>query len=176
MLLFPALIVLALAALRVRDLLAAVFLLSGYSFLTALLMAHMGAVDVGFTEASVGAGLTGVFFVMAIAHDEQKVSRLMMSRRAVPMVVLSILAGVLFVATAALPPLRQAETPLRTRVEPYYVEHAFEQTGTANIVSAILADYRSFDTFGETTVVFTAGLACYLLLGRREDDVGDEDT
>ncbi len=66
LLLFPSLLVLAIAALQVRDLLAAVFLLTGYSFVTALLMAHMGAVDVGFTEASVGAGLTGVFFLMAI--------------------------------------------------------------------------------------------------------------
>ncbi len=68
LLLFPSLIVMAIAALHVRDLLAAVFLLSAYSFVTALLMAHMGAVDVGFTEASVGAGLTGVFFLMAIAR------------------------------------------------------------------------------------------------------------
>jgi len=72
LLLFPTLIALALAALTVRDLLAAVFLLSGYSFLTALLMAHMGAVDVGFTEASVGAGLTGVFFLMAIARTNRR--------------------------------------------------------------------------------------------------------
>ncbi len=70
--LFPALLGLAIAALNVRDLLAAVFLLSAYSFLTALLMAHMGAVDVGFTEASVGAGLTGVFFVMAIARTSRR--------------------------------------------------------------------------------------------------------
>ncbi len=67
-LLFPSLLLLAIAALHVRDLVAAVFLLSGYSFVTALLMAHMGAVDVGFTEASVGAGLTGVFFLMAISR------------------------------------------------------------------------------------------------------------
>jgi energy-converting hydrogenase B subunit D len=72
LLLFPSLLALALAALHVRDLLAAVFLLSGYSFVTALLMAHMGAVDVGFTEASVGAGLTGVFFLMAIAQTSRR--------------------------------------------------------------------------------------------------------
>ncbi len=72
LLIFPSLIVLAVAALSVRDLIAAVFLLSGYSFLTALLMAHMGAVDVGFTEASVGAGLTGVFFIMAIARTNRR--------------------------------------------------------------------------------------------------------
>lgn len=72
LMLFPTLLALAVAALHVRDLLAAVFLLSGYSFVTALLMAHMGAVDVGFTEASVGAGLTGVFFLMAIARTSRR--------------------------------------------------------------------------------------------------------
>ncbi len=72
LLLFPSLLVLAIAALQVRDLLAAVFLLSGYSFVTALLMAHMGAVDVGFTEASVGAGFTGVFFLMAIGRTSRR--------------------------------------------------------------------------------------------------------
>ncbi len=80
------------------------------------------------------------------------------------------LAVILLGGPMWLPPLRTADVPIRTRVEPYYIENAVEQTHTPNIVSAILADYRSFDTFGETTVVFAAGLACYLLLGRREDD------
>ena len=71
-LLFPLLIVLAWAALTVRDLLAAVFILSGYSFLIAVIMAQMGAVDVGFTEAAVGAGLTGVFFLMAIVRTTRR--------------------------------------------------------------------------------------------------------
>ena len=71
-LMFPLLLVLAVAALTVRDLLAAVFLLGGYSFLTALIMAQMGAVDVGFTEAAVGAGITGVFFLMAIVRTTRR--------------------------------------------------------------------------------------------------------
>ncbi len=83
---------------------------------------------------------------------------------------LAVLVAILVAAAASLPPLRSAAAPIATRVEPYYVQNAVEQTATANIVSAILADYRSFDTFGETTVVFTAGLACYLLLGRREKE------
>lgn len=71
-LMFPFLLILAVASLMVRDLLAAVFLLGGYSFLTALIMAQMGAVDVGFTEAAVGAGITGVFFLMAIAQTTRR--------------------------------------------------------------------------------------------------------
>ena len=71
-LLFPLLLVLAIASLAIRDLLGAVFLLGGYSFLSALIMALMGAVDVGFTEAAVGAGITGVFFLMAIVRTTRR--------------------------------------------------------------------------------------------------------
>lgn len=70
--LFPILVVLAVAALSVRDLLAAVYLLGGYSFLSALILAQMGAVDVGFTEAAVGAGISGVFFLMAIVQTTRR--------------------------------------------------------------------------------------------------------
>jgi energy-converting hydrogenase B subunit D len=70
--LFLMLPVLAVAALTVRDLLAAALLLGGYSFVTALVMAQMGAVDVGFTEAAVGAGVTGVFFLMAIVRTSRR--------------------------------------------------------------------------------------------------------
>ncbi len=82
--------------------------------------------------------------------------------------VLAVFGAVLLAASATLPRLHSADAPIRTRVQPYYIEHAVEDTATPNVVSAILADYRSFDTFGETTVVFAAGLACFLLLGRRQ--------
>lgn len=72
----------------------------------------------------------------------------------------------LLVAGATLPPLRQLDSPISQNVEAYYVRNAIRDMDTPNIVSAILADYRGYDTFGETTVVFAAGLACYLLLRR----------
>jgi len=62
----------AIVALRARDLLAAVVTLSVYSFMAALICAVMGAVDVGFTEAVVGAGITGVLFVVAVYHTERR--------------------------------------------------------------------------------------------------------
>jgi energy-converting hydrogenase B subunit D len=71
-LLFPLLLLLAWASLIVKDLLAAVFLLGAYSFLSALILSQMGAVDVGFTEAAVGAGITGVFFLMAILRTTRR--------------------------------------------------------------------------------------------------------
>lgn len=60
------LIVAAIIALSVHDLLAAVAALSVYSFFVALLFAQMGAIDVAFVEATLGAGITGVFLVVAL--------------------------------------------------------------------------------------------------------------
>jgi len=67
-------VALALIALRVRDLLAAVVVLSAYSFVMALLFVAMGAVDVAFTEATLGAGVTGVLFVVALFVMERRSS------------------------------------------------------------------------------------------------------
>ncbi len=64
--LFVFLLLAAVAALEVRDLLAAVVSLTIFSFVSALLFVAMGAVDVGFTEAVVGAGLIGVLYIVAI--------------------------------------------------------------------------------------------------------------
>ncbi|MDW7712065.1 MAG: hydrogen gas-evolving membrane-bound hydrogenase subunit E [Deferrisomatales bacterium] len=50
----------------------------------------------------------------------------------------------------------------------YYIRNAYPQAATPNMVTVVLADYRSFDTLGEAFVVFTGGVACWLLLrGRR---------
>jgi len=48
----------------------------------------------------------------------------------------------------------------------YYIQNAYKDTNTPNIVTSILGDYRSFDTLGEEVVIFTAGIICVLLLSR----------
>lgn len=50
----------------------------------------------------------------------------------------------------------------------HYIRNAMKDANTPNVVTVILADYRGYDTLGETTVIFTAGLVCYLLLRRKE--------
>jgi len=72
LILFGVLIVTALGALAVKDLLAAAFMLAVYSFGSALLFAEMGAVDVAFTEAAVGAGVSSVFFITAISFLKRR--------------------------------------------------------------------------------------------------------
>lgn len=70
--LFILLVCSAAVALEVRDLLAAVASLSVFSFISALLFVAMGAVDVGFTEAVVGAGISAVLFLVALYHTPRK--------------------------------------------------------------------------------------------------------
>lgn len=70
--LFGLLIVAALIALSVRDMIAAVATLSVYSFMAATLLALMGAVDVALTEAALGAGVTGVLLVGAISIMDRR--------------------------------------------------------------------------------------------------------
>lgn len=66
------LIIAALVALQVRDLLAAVAVLTAYSFFMALLFSQMGAIDVAFIEATLGAGVTGVLFIIAIRLTKRR--------------------------------------------------------------------------------------------------------
>jgi multicomponent Na+:H+ antiporter subunit B len=50
-------------------------------------------------------------------------------------------------------------------VTPRYIEDGKKETGASNIVTAVLADYRGYDTLGETVVIFCAGLGCLLIVG-----------
>ena len=59
-------------ALAVRDLLGACIIFGAYSFLMCLAWAAMGAVDVAFTEATVGAGVSTVFCVAAVFHTTRR--------------------------------------------------------------------------------------------------------
>jgi multicomponent Na+:H+ antiporter subunit B len=82
----------------------------------------------------------------------------------------SLFAGgaLLYVATG-LPPIGDPGAPASIHVSPRYLARTLEETATPNAVTSVLADYRGYDTLVETTVIFTAGLGCWLLLARRRD-------
>jgi multicomponent Na+:H+ antiporter subunit B len=75
-------------------------------------------------------------------------------------------------AAAALPRMGDPDAPAAVYLSPHYIERGRVETGAPNMVTGILADYRSFDTLGETVVVLAAGLACLMLAARRtgQDD------
>lgn len=72
LILYLFLVVSAVVALEVKDLLVAVVMMSVFSFVMALLFTSMGAVDVGFTEAVIGAGVTGILFVVVVYQTTRK--------------------------------------------------------------------------------------------------------
>jgi multicomponent Na+:H+ antiporter subunit B len=65
-----------------------------------------------------------------------------------------------------LPPWAEPDQPASVHVSPQYIERAIEETGVPNIVTAVLADYRGYDTLFETAVIFTAGVAVLMILRR----------
>jgi multicomponent Na+:H+ antiporter subunit B len=85
----------------------------------------------------------------------------------------AIITG-LFLAYGVLeaPEFGDPNSPASNHVSPRYIEKTFEETEVPNMVTSVLADYRGYDTFGETTVVFTAGISILLILGRRKERDG----
>jgi multicomponent Na+:H+ antiporter subunit B len=83
------------------------------------------------------------------------------------------LTGLLLaLGSLGMPETGDAQSPASLHVSPRYIEQSFEETAVPNMVTSILADYRSFDTLGEGTVIFTAALAVLLILrtGRDEEE------
>jgi multicomponent Na+:H+ antiporter subunit B len=78
-----------------------------------------------------------------------------------------LVGAALIYGSLDMPKWGDPHSPASTHVSPYYLLHSMEHTATPNVVTSVLADYRGYDTLGETTVVFTAGMACLLLLKRR---------
>ncbi len=156
-----------------RNLFAVVVLTGAYSFLMASVMIALDAVDVAMTEASVGAGVSTVFLLTTLYLTK---SREMPSTSgpAVPLAVSTLLGGVLVYGTYGLPSFGAADAPVQTHVGPDYLARSIPETTVENVVTSVLASYRSFDTLGETTVVFTAAIGVLLLLrGRMRGYDGD---
>jgi multicomponent Na+:H+ antiporter subunit B len=164
--LFVLLLPLAAVAVRAGDLLIAALALGAYGFVMALIWSALGAVDVAFTEAVVGAGATTVFFLAALLRTSRRRSPAPGRLRGLAAAVAAACGLALALIVAALPPWADPAAPPATHVSPRYLERAVAETATPNVVTAVLADYRSYDTLVETLVIFTAALGCWLLLRR----------
>lgn len=163
------LLVTAFGAVVVRDLIGAVLILGSYSFFLALAWAWLGSPDVAFTEAVVGSGMSTVLFLFTLFQTVPKEDPT--SHRATPWFAalgLGVLGVLLLYGAIDLPRFGDLEAPANAYLSPTYIEQSLAHTKTPNIVTAVLMDYRSLDTLIETAVVFTAGVACALLLRRHE--------
>lgn len=157
---------------RQRDLFAAVMLSSIFSLLAAALFTILDAVDVAFTEASVGAGISTVLLVatLAITGRQEKFRRSGVAP--LPFLLAVITAAALIYGTLDLPAFGDPGAPIHHHLRPRFIEQSAQEVGPPNIVTSILASYRGYDTFGEATVIFTAAVGVLLLLSalKRRDD------
>ncbi len=173
LLLFVILVITAVLALSTKDLLTAVALLTAYSLFAALLFAGLSAVDVALVEAALGAGLTGVLFIAAIlATTRRSEPRPDRRRRYVVAPLIVAFLGLMLYASAGLPDRGDPDAPAHLGIGRVFLANSLEETETPNVVTALLADYRSMDTLGETLVILTAAMAAALVLMRRESSAG----
>ena len=155
----------AIALVRLQSLLAVVMLSGIYSLLSAGLFVTLDAVDVAFTEAAVGAGLTTVFLLgtIAITGREQTGSR---HSKVLPLIVIAVTASALIYGTLDMPLFGDPSAPIHTHVAPHYLNQSGKEIGIPNVVTSVLASYRGYDTLGEVTIIFTAAIGVLLLLGK----------
>lgn len=148
-----------------RSLLAAILLLSVYSLVSAVWLVVMDAADVAFTEAVVGAGVSTIVLLGAILLARGHTERHRWQMSVAPAIMAIGVGGLLIYAAMGLPGFGDAASPANAHVGRTYIEQTGHDIGVPNMVTAVLASYRGFDTLGETVVIFAAGVGVALLLG-----------
>jgi multicomponent Na+:H+ antiporter subunit B len=156
----------ALAFVFVRNLFAVVMLSGIFSLTGALLYVLWDAVDVAFTEAAVGAGIATVLGLATLALTRVQDEKLSKRSTLGPLLVVLVTGAVLIDSTFDMPDYGDPNAPINRHVAPVYLRDSERQTGVPNVVTAVLASYRGYDTLGETTVIFTAACGVLVLLGR----------
>ncbi len=162
-------VVIALAMARQRNLFVAAMMSSVYSLASACLFVLLDAVDVAFTEAAVGAGISTVLILSALALTSYQDRQPRPGPHWAALGACVAVGALLLSAAREWPTLGASDTPVQSHpLTAHYLEQSVSETGLPNAVTSVLASYRGYDTLGEVTVVFTAGIAVLLLLwGRR---------
>ena len=165
------------AIVRQRSLFGVVILTGIYSFLMASVLIVFDAVDVAMTEASVGAGVSTVL-LLATLHLIRTTEIRSVRIHSLALLVSAGTGSVLVWGTLVLPPFGTPDAVIHKHVAPRYLADSIKETNVPNVVTSVLADYRGYDTLGETTVIFTAGIGVMLLLrgarrrGRSDSEEG----
>jgi len=168
--------VVTIAIVRERSLFSVVILASAYSFIMASLLILFDAVDVAMTEASVGAGVSTVLLLAAL-HLLKTTEMRSVRHQWMPLLVAVGTGAILVWGTLVLAPFGDPNATIHHHVAPRYIADSIKDTNVPNVVTSVLSDYRGYDTLGETTVIFTAGIGVLLLLhrARRRGRASDEE-
>lgn len=159
----------AVAIAQLRELWAVIMFTGIYSFLSASWMLILDAPDVAFTEAAVGAGISTVLMLSTVSLTG-KAEDIPRKSSWLPLITVLFTGAALIYGTLDMPHFGSPEAPVQVYPSPSFVERSQgDMHGLPNVVTALLASYRGYDTLGETTVVLTAGIAVLLIL-RRDDE------
>lgn len=153
---------------RTTNLFSAAFLAGIGSLLIASMFFILDAPDVAFTEAAVGTGIGTILFLATIAATNHRHAYYPM-RHAVSLPIVFAAGWLIYYSMLDLPLLAVADAPAHNHLSDYYMEQTSAQIGIPNMVTAILASYRGFDTLGEVSVIFTAGIGALIILGYNKD-------
>ena len=157
------LVITAIAIVRIRDLFAAVMLSGIFSLLLAANFFLMDAADVALTEAAVGAGISTVLFLSALAMTADK-EKAPSSNRIIALIVVTTTMLAIIYATFDKPTYGDPDAPIHQHIAPWYLETTRDVIDIPNVVTAVLGSFRAYDTLGEVFVVFTAGIGVLFLL------------
>jgi multicomponent Na+:H+ antiporter subunit B len=158
---------------RLKNLFAIVMLTGVYSLLSAAWFVSLDALDVGFTEAAVGAGVSTVLLLAAMLLTARDCDKVGAARHWAAFAVTLAAGAALFYALPDMPVYGAADSPANAGVGMQYMMRTGEELFIPNVVTAILGSYRGFDTMGEVFVVFAAGVGVALLMGlggRKRDE------
>ncbi len=156
------------AVIAMRNLFAAIILLGIYSLLAAALFMTLDAVDVAFTEAAVGAGISTILILATLLHvgHDTKAKKII---KPAPLLLVLAVGALLVYGTLDLPEFGNAQNRVhQSEITRHYLEKSpgkNGEIGIPNVVTSILASYRGYDTLGEVTVVFCAAIGVMSLLG-----------
>jgi len=159
------LVIVAFAIVRMRSLFGIVMLQGVYSLVSAAWFVSLDAVDVAFTEAAVGAGISTVLMLSAMLLADRRSAPVPMSRQWGALAVCVFAGAAMFYALGDMPAFGDGNSPANTYVGMDYMARTAQDVQIPNAVTAVLGSYRGYDTFGEVVVIFSAGLGVLLLLG-----------
>ncbi|MFV9838557.1 MAG: DUF4040 domain-containing protein [Aaplasma endosymbiont of Hyalomma asiaticum] len=161
----------AVSVVFVDNLLVNMVVMCAFSISIAALYLVMNAPDVAITEAAVGAGFSTVLMLVVLLHLGYKTKIGKWSDYGkLGLMGAGVLAGALFLILSYgvmdLPEFGDRASPANAAATVSYVSNAYSYTGIPNLVTAILASFRGYDTMCETVVVFAASVSVSLLIGK----------
>ena len=157
---------LAVGIVRLRSLFGAAMLFGMYSLLCAMIFVVLDAVDVALTEAAVGAGISTVLILGTLAVTGAKIE-VRHTRAFFPLLITGAIGAAMIYASIDMPLVGDPNAPANLHIIPGYIEGTRTDIDIPNVVTSVLASYRGYDTLGEVTVIFTAGVGVLCLLGGR---------